>query len=101
MTKSLVRLESPDNYTRTQASACFIVSVEDKLLGDHSISEQFVTETKLFKGGSGTGTNFSALRAEGEKLSGGGVSSGLMSLIGMLVLSNQVEPPEELLRWFV
>lgn len=74
-------VESPDNYTRTQASACFIVSVEDKLLGDHSISEQFVTETKLFKGGSGTGTNFSSLRAEGEKLSGGGVSSGLMSFL--------------------
>lgn len=72
---------SEDNYTRTQSSACFIVSVEDKLLGSHSISEQFVTETKLFKGGSGTGTNFSSLRAEGEKLSGGGVSSGLMSFL--------------------
>lgn len=74
-------VQSEDNYSRTQASACFIVSVEDKLLGNHSISEQFVTETKLFKGGSGTGTNFSTLRAEGEKLSGGGVSSGLMSFL--------------------
>lgn len=74
-------VESEDNYTRTQASACFIVSIEDKLLGSHSISEQFVTETKLFKGGSGTGTNFSSLRAKGEKLSGGGVSSGLMSFL--------------------
>ncbi|MBU5590522.1 vitamin B12-dependent ribonucleotide reductase [Clostridium sp. MSJ-4] len=72
---------SPDSYTRTQASACFIVSIEDKLLGEHSISDQYVTETKLFKGGSGTGTNFSALRAEGEKLSGGGYSSGLMSFL--------------------
>ena len=74
-------VESADQYTRTQASACFIVSVEDKLLGDHSISDEFVTETKLFKGGSGTGSNFSALRAEGEKLSGGGVSSGVMSFL--------------------
>ncbi len=74
-------VESIDQYTRTQASACFIVSVEDKLLGEHSISDEFVTETKLFKGGSGTGSNFSALRAEGEKLSGGGVSSGVMSFL--------------------
>ena len=66
-------VESKDQYTRTQASACFIISIEDKLMGDKSISEQYVTETKLFKGGSGTGTNFSTLRAEGERLSGGGV----------------------------
>ena len=72
---------SEDDYTRTQASACFILSVEDKLLGDHSISETYVTETKLFKGGSGTGSNFSAIRGRGEKLSGGGVSSGLMSFL--------------------
>lgn len=70
-----------DAYSRTQASACFILSIEDKLLGDHSISEEYITETRLFKGGSGTGTNFSPLRAEGEKLSGGGVSSGLMSFL--------------------
>ncbi|MEW8955955.1 vitamin B12-dependent ribonucleotide reductase [Clostridium sp.] len=74
-------VESKDAYTRTQASACFIVSIEDKLLGKHSISDQYITETKLFKGGSGTGTNFSSLRANGEKLSGGGVSSGLMSFL--------------------
>ncbi|WP_026884519.1 vitamin B12-dependent ribonucleotide reductase [Clostridium akagii] len=72
---------SDDNYTRTQASACFIISIEDKLLGNHSISNQYVTETKLFKGGSGTGTNFSTIRAKGEKLSGGGYSSGLMSFL--------------------
>ena len=72
---------SKDTYTRTQASACFILSIEDRLLGKHSISEHYVTETKLFKGGSGTGTNFSPLRAIGEKLSGGGVSSGLMSFL--------------------
>ena len=73
--------KSQDGYTRTQASACFILSIEDKLLGNHSITEQYVTETKLFKGGSGTGTNFSTIRAVGEKLSGGGVSSGLMSFL--------------------
>lgn len=72
---------SEDDYTRTQASACFILSVQDKLLGEHSISETFVTETKLFKGGSGTGSNFSAVRGLGEKLSSGGVSSGLMSFL--------------------
>lgn len=74
-------VKSKDSYTRTQASACFILSIEDTLLGDHSISEQYVTETKLFKFGSGTGTNFSNIRAIGEKLSGGGCSSGLMSFL--------------------
>lgn len=74
-------VKSKDAYTRTQASACFILSIEDKLLGKHSISEQFVTETKLFKGGSGTGTNYSNIRAKGEKLSGGGISSGVMSFL--------------------
>ena len=74
-------VQSKDGYSRTQASACFILSIEDKLLGAHSISEQYVTETKLFKGGSGTGTNFSSIRAKNEKLSGGGVSSGLMSFL--------------------
>lgn len=72
---------SEDTYTRTQASACFILSIEDKLLGEHSISDHYVNETKLFKGGSGTGTNFSNIRAEGEALSGGGQSSGLMSFL--------------------
>ena len=74
-------VKSKDAYSRTQASACFILSIEDKLLGKHSITEQYVTETKLFKGGSGTGTNFSTIRSIGEKLSGGGVSSGLMSFL--------------------
>ncbi|HEY5465584.1 MAG TPA: vitamin B12-dependent ribonucleotide reductase, partial [Clostridia bacterium] len=74
-------VEAQDDYTRTQASACFILSVEDKLLGPHSISDTYVTETKLFRGGSGTGTNFSTIRAEGERLTGGGASSGLMSFL--------------------
>ena len=72
---------SEDRYTRTQASACFILSIKDTLLGDNSISEQYVTETKLFKGGSGVGTNFSNLRAVNEKLSSGGKSSGMMSFL--------------------
>ncbi|GCD11732.1 vitamin B12-dependent ribonucleotide reductase [Clostridium tagluense] len=74
-------VQSKDRYTRTQASACFIIGIEDKLLGAKSISEQYVTETKLFKGGSGTGSNFSVLRAKGERLSGGGVSSGVMTFL--------------------
>lgn len=74
-------VKSIDSYTRTQASACFILSIEDSLLGPNSISEHYVTETKLFKFGSGTGTNFSNIRAIGEKLSGGGESSGLMSFL--------------------
>lgn len=74
-------VKSKDAYSRTQASACFIVSINDALLGDKSITDQIVTETRLFKHGSGTGTNFSVLRANGEKLSGGGSSSGLMSFL--------------------
>lgn len=73
--------ESEDRYGRTQASACFILSIEDKLLGEHSITEQFQSETKLFKGGSGVGTNFSPLRAVNEQLSSGGHSSGMMSFL--------------------
>lgn len=74
-------VKSEDNYTKTQASACFILSIQDKLLGNHSISEQYVTETKLFKGGSGSGTNYSSIRGKDEKLSSGGISSGVMSFL--------------------
>ncbi|MFZ7134054.1 MAG: vitamin B12-dependent ribonucleotide reductase [Eubacteriales bacterium] len=74
-------MESQDRYTRTQASACFILSIKDQLLGSHSISEQYVSETKLFKGGSGVGTNFSTIRALDEPLSNGGYSSGMMSFL--------------------
>ena len=74
-------VESEDRYTRTQASACFILSITDQLLGKSSISDHYVSETKLFKGGSGVGTNFSPLRAEGEHLLSGGQSSGLMSFL--------------------
>lgn len=73
--------KSADRYTRTQSSACFILSIADKLLGKDSISDHYVAETKLFKGGSGVGTNFSNLRAQNEGLSSGGHSSGLMSFL--------------------
>ncbi len=72
---------SPDSYTRTQGSACFIVSVRDSLLGEKSITDQLATETRLFKYGSGVGSNWSSIRAKGETLSGGGKSSGLMSFL--------------------
>lgn len=74
-------VKSKDAYSRTQASACFIISINDALLGNKSITDQLVTETRLFKQGSGTGSNFSVLRAKGERLSGGGTSSGLMSFL--------------------
>ncbi|MAF34776.1 ribonucleoside-diphosphate reductase, adenosylcobalamin-dependent [Candidatus Woesearchaeota archaeon] len=67
-----------DAYTRPQCSACFIQSLGDDL---SSIFELLKTEARLFKYGSGTGTNFSKLRGEGELLSGGGQSSGLMSFL--------------------
>ncbi len=66
-------------YERPQPHACFIQSISDDLVGDGGIMDLWVREARLFKYGSGTGTNFSNLRAEGEKLSGGGTSSGLMS----------------------
>ena len=68
-----------DAYTHPQPHACFIQSVSDDLVNDGGIMDLWVREARLFKYGSGTGTNFSTLRGEGEKLSGGGRSSGLMS----------------------
>jgi len=68
-----------DAYTHPQPHACFIQSVSDELVSDGGIMDLWVREARLFKYGSGTGTNFSGLRGEGEKLSGGGRSSGLMS----------------------
>jgi ribonucleoside-diphosphate reductase alpha chain len=72
---------SKDSYTRTQGSACFIVSVEDTLIGDKSLTDQLTTETLLFKYGSGVGTNWSPIRGKNELLSGGGKSSGLLSFL--------------------
>jgi ribonucleoside-diphosphate reductase alpha chain len=68
-----------DAYTHPQPHACFIQSVDDDLVNEGGIMDLWVREARLFKYGSGTGTNFSNLRGEGEKLSGGGRSSGLMS----------------------
>ncbi|MEM1424204.1 MAG: adenosylcobalamin-dependent ribonucleoside-diphosphate reductase, partial [Planctomycetota bacterium] len=70
---------SEDAYTHPEPHACFIQSVEDDLVNEGGIMDLWVREARLFKYGSGTGTNFSKLRAEGETLSGGGKSSGLMS----------------------
>jgi ribonucleoside-diphosphate reductase alpha chain len=73
--------KSVDAYTRPQPHACFIQSVQDTLVGEGGLMDLWVREARIFKYGSGTGTNFSAIRGEGEKLSGGGTSSGLMSFL--------------------
>ena len=72
---------STSAYERPQPHACFIQSVDDDLVGENGIMDLWVREARLFKYGSGTGSNFSRLRAEGEPLSGGGKSSGLMSFL--------------------
>jgi ribonucleoside-diphosphate reductase alpha chain len=72
---------SLDSYSRPAPHACFIQSVGDDLVSPGGIMDLWVREARLFKFGSGTGTNFSNLRAEGEPLSGGGKSSGLMSFL--------------------
>lgn len=73
--------KSKSAYEHPQPHACFIQSVADDLVGDGGIMDLWVREARLFKYGSGTGTNFSSLRAEGESLSGGGKSSGLMGFL--------------------
>ncbi len=72
---------SASSYEHPQPHACFIQSVGDDLVNEGGIMDLWVREARLFKYGSGTGSNFSALRGEGEKLSGGGKSSGLMSFL--------------------
>jgi ribonucleoside-diphosphate reductase alpha chain len=72
---------STSAYERPQPHACFILSVSDDLVNDGGIMDLWVREARIFKYGSGVGTNFSNLRGEGEKLSGGGTSSGLMSFL--------------------
>ncbi|WP_394689230.1 vitamin B12-dependent ribonucleotide reductase [Hoeflea sp.] len=74
-------VKSKSSYEHPQPHACFIQSVEDDLVNDNGIMDLWVREARLFKYGSGTGSNFSHLRGEGEKLSGGGKSSGLMSFL--------------------
>jgi ribonucleoside-diphosphate reductase alpha chain len=78
-TKKLVKSKSA--YAHPQPHACFIQSVADDLVNDGGIMDLWVREARLFKYGSGTGSNFSKLRGENEKLSGGGKSSGLMSFL--------------------
>ena len=79
-TKKLTKLEQC-SYEHPQPHACFIQSVADDLVGDGGIMDLWVREARLFKYGSGTGTNFSSLRAADEPLSGGGKSSGLMGFL--------------------
>jgi len=73
--------KSSNAYEHPQPHACFIQSVKDDLVGEDGIMDLWTREARLFKYGSGTGTNFSRVRGEGEKLSGGGRSSGLMSFL--------------------
>ena len=72
---------SKDAYTRSQAHACFIQYVSDDLVREGGIFSLLTREARIFKYGSGTGSNFSNLRGKGERLSGGGQSSGLMSFL--------------------
>jgi ribonucleoside-diphosphate reductase alpha chain len=78
-TKEMVR--STSAYEHPAPHACFIQSIADDLVNGNGIMDLWVREARIFKYGSGTGTNFSALRGEGEPLSGGGKSSGLMSFL--------------------
>ncbi|MEA1833658.1 vitamin B12-dependent ribonucleotide reductase [Methylobacterium durans] len=72
---------STSAYEHPQPHACFIQSVQDDLVNEGGIMDLWVREARLFKYGSGTGSNFSMLRGENEKLGGGGKSSGLMSFL--------------------
>jgi ribonucleoside-diphosphate reductase alpha chain len=74
-------VKSKSAYEHPQPHACFIQGIEDDLVNEGGIMDLWVREARLFKYGSGTGSNFSRLRGEGEKLSGGGRSSGLMSFL--------------------
>ncbi|PHQ69089.1 MAG: ribonucleoside-diphosphate reductase, adenosylcobalamin-dependent [Sneathiella sp.] len=73
--------QSVNSYEHPQPHACFIQSVSDDLVNEGGIMDLWVREARLFKYGSGTGTNFSNIRGSGENLSGGGKSSGLMSFL--------------------
>jgi ribonucleoside-diphosphate reductase alpha chain len=73
--------KSKSAYEHPQPHACFIQSIADDLVNEGGIMDLWVREARLFKYGSGTGSNFSSLRGEGERLAGGGKSSGLMSFL--------------------
>jgi ribonucleoside-diphosphate reductase alpha chain len=72
---------SPDSYSRPAPHACYILSVKDDLVNPGGIMDLWVREARIFKFGSGAGSNFSQIRGENEKLSGGGKSSGVMSFL--------------------
>src|SRR5205814_9422467 len=74
-------VKSKSSYEHPQPHACFIQGISDDLVNEGGIMDLWVREARLFKYGSGTGSNFSLLRGEGERLSGGGKSSGLMSFL--------------------
>jgi ribonucleoside-diphosphate reductase alpha chain len=78
-TKKLTKSNSA--YEHPQPHACFIQSVEDDLVNEGGIMDLWTREARLFKYGSGTGSNFSKIRGDGENLSGGGRSSGMMSFL--------------------
>ncbi len=73
--------KSTSAYERPQPHACFILSVDDDLVNEGGIMDLWVREARIFKYGSGVGTNYSKIRGDNEKLSGGGYSSGLMSFL--------------------
>jgi ribonucleoside-diphosphate reductase alpha chain len=72
---------SADTFSHPQVSACYILGIEDDLVNEGGIFDGVLREARIFKGGSGSGANFSKLRSAGEKLTGGGTSSGLMSFL--------------------
>ncbi|MBA3726274.1 MAG: adenosylcobalamin-dependent ribonucleoside-diphosphate reductase, partial [Armatimonadetes bacterium] len=74
-------IKSENAYERPQPHACFILSIKDDLVNPGGIMDLWTREARIFKYGSGVGSNFSDLRADGEPLSGGGKSSGLMSFL--------------------
>jgi ribonucleoside-diphosphate reductase alpha chain len=74
-------VKAANAFEHPQPHACFIQSIEDDLVNENGIMDLWVREARLFKYGSGTGSNFSKLRGDGESLSGGGRSSGLMSFL--------------------
>ncbi len=73
--------QSTSSYERPQPHACFILSIADTLVNEGGIMDLWTREARIFKYGSGSGSNFSNLRGKGEPLSGGGLSSGLMSFL--------------------
>jgi ribonucleoside-diphosphate reductase alpha chain len=74
-------VRSANTFQNPQVSACYILSIEDDLVNEGGLFDGVLREARIFKGGSGSGANFSKIRGAGEKLTGGGTSSGLMSFL--------------------